>query len=282
LITEVRDIEKSRNKLRNDRDNKNQNVKELFSKAKEAREKRDAINEDVKLNKALRDLRKEDADKAFGELEKIEDSMKEKGISPKDFGKRVKLSKQIRDLEMKIQTTGNLKPQEERELIERIEKLSLKLDEVEVADEVRDALRKNRKTLRQLRGEALSHHKEVQKLAIISQNHHDEMIASIKEARTIRGEADSHHQEIIKISKEITDLRKEINRISAEADRIRKELGQETAAERKKRKAEEAAKEEEELETKAEDVLERYQSGEKLGFEEFKLLISRGLLTDND
>ena len=183
---------------------------------------------------------------------------------------------------MKIQTTGNLKPQEERELIERIEKLSLKLDEVEVADEVRDALRKNRKTLRQLRGEALSHHKEVQKLAIISQNHHDEMIASIKEARTIRGEADSHHQEIIKISKEITDLRKEINRISAEADRIRKELGQETAAERKKRKAEEAAKEEEELETKAEDVLERYQSGEKLGFEEFKLLISRGLLTDND
>ena len=61
MITEVRDIEKSRNKLRNDRDNKNQNVKELFSKAKEAREKRDAINEDVKLNKALRDLRKEDA-----------------------------------------------------------------------------------------------------------------------------------------------------------------------------------------------------------------------------
>ncbi|MHA2504140.1 MAG: coiled-coil protein [Candidatus Kariarchaeaceae archaeon] len=280
LIAQVREVEKRRTVLRTERDEKNKKVKDLFAVAREAREKRDAVNEDVKLNKALRDLRKDDADKALAELEKIEDEMKDMGINPQSFNKRKGISKRIRDLEMKIQTTGNLSPQEERELIEEIEKLTKRMDKLEVADEKRDEMRAIRKRLRTLRGEALSHHKEVQKLATLSQEYHDNMIDSIKDARNIRAEADTSHQEVIEVSKEINEIRKQISKISGEADKIRKQLGQETDAERKKRRIEEAQKREEELDTKAEDILERYQAGEKLGFEEFKLLISRGLLTE--
>lgn len=282
LISQVREVEKKRSKLRAKRDELNAQVKELFATAREFREKRDSINEDVKLNKALRDLRKEDADKALEELKKIEDAMKEMGINPKSYNKRKGIAKRIRELEMKIQTTGGLKPAEERDLIEEIERLTLKMDHLEVADEKRDEMRTIRKRLKSLRSEALTHHKEVQKLASMSQEYHDEMISNIKEARSIRSEADEQHQGVIEVSKEISALRKEISKVSSEADKLRKQLGQETAAERKRRKAEEAAKKEEELDTKAEDILERYQSGEKLGFEEFKLLISRGLLNENE
>jgi len=282
LINQVREVEKKRGSLRAKRDEKNKQVKDLFAKAREAREKRDAVNEDVKLNKALRDLRKEDADKALSELEKIEDKMQEMGINPKAYNKRKGISKRIRQLEMEIQTTGNLKPQDEREKIEEIERLTKKQEDLEVADEKRDEMRTIRKRLKSLRSEALAHHKEVQKLASMSQEYHDEMIKNIKQAREIRSEADEHHQAVIEVSKEINEIRKQIGKISSEADKIRKQLGQETAAERKRRREQEAQEREEELDTKAEDILERYQSGEKLGFEEFKLLISRGLLNENE
>jgi len=282
LISQVREVEKKRSSLRAVRDEKNKQVKDLFAKAREAREKRDAVNEDVKLNKALRDLRKEDADKALSELEKIEDAMKDMGINPKSFNKRKGIARRIRELEMKIQTTGNLKADEERELIDEIERLTFKMDKLEVADEKRDEMRTIRKRLKSLRSEALAHHKEVQKLASMSQEYHDEMIANIKEARSIRSEADEHHQAVIEVSKEISELRKQISKVSSEADKLRKQLGQETAAERKRRRQQEAQEREEELDNKAEDILERYQAGEKLGFEEFKLLISRGLLNENE
>lgn len=280
LISKVREVEKQRNELRTARDEKNQLVKQLFADARESRENRDAVNEDVKLNKALRDLRKEDAEKALTELEKIEDEMKDMGINPKAFGRRRNLSRQIRDLEMRIQTTGNLSPSEERELIEKIERLTKEMDKLEVADEKRDEMRTIRKRLKSLRSEALAHHKEVQKQASMSQEYHDIMISKIKEARQIRGEADENHHAVIEISEEIKEIRKQINKISTEADKIRKQLGEETAAERRKRKKSEEQERKEQLDDKVDEILARYKSGEKLGFEEFKLLISRGLLNE--
>ncbi|MHA2252590.1 MAG: coiled-coil protein [Candidatus Kariarchaeaceae archaeon] len=280
LIDQVREIEAKRAKLRTERDKQNQSVKELFEEARVSREKRDEVNEDVKLNKALRDLRKEDADKTLTELEKLEEKMKDMGINPKGRGKRRGIAKQIRELEMKIETTGNLNPTQEKELIDRIEKLTGDIGQLEVADEKRDEIRVIQKRLRTLRGEALSHHKEVKKLASQSQDYHDVMLEKIKEARGIRIDADKNHKEVVETSEKIKELRKEINGISSETDKIRKQLGEETAAERKKRRVTEAKQREEDLSDQATKVLERYKAGEKLGFEEFKLLISRGLLNE--
>jgi uncharacterized coiled-coil DUF342 family protein len=280
LITQVREIEAQRSELRIKRDAENQQVKELFEEARISREGRDEVNEDVKLNKALRDLRKEDADKALTELENLEEKMKDLGIDPKGRGRRRGLARQIRELEMKIETTGNLTPVQEKELIDQIERLTVDIGDIEVADEKRDEVRVIQKRLRTLRSEALSHHKEVKKLASQSQDYHDVMLEKIKEARKIRISADKNHKAVLEVSDQIRKLRKEINTISNETDRIRKQLGEETATERKKRKVQEAKQRETDLDSQASDVLARYKSGEKLGFEEFKLLISRGLLNE--
>ncbi len=282
LISQVRLIEGKRAELRSQRDKENQMVKELFEEARISRERRDEVNEDVKLNKALRDLRKEDADKALTELEKLEERMKDMGINPHGRGRRRGIGKQIRELEMKIETTGNLNPTQEKELIDKIERLTFDIGKLEVADEKRDEIRIIQKRLRTLRGEALSHHKEVKKLATQSQEFHDIMLEKLREARKIRTSADKNHKDVIEISEQIKKVRKEISQISNETDKIRKQLGEETAAERKRRKIQEAKQREEDLDTQAQDVLVRYKSGAKLGFEEFRLLISRGMFAEKE
>lgn len=281
LISRVREVEKQRNDLRQTRDEENKIVKNMFEEARIARQKRDEVNEDVKLNKALRDLRKEDADKALSELEKHEENMKGLGVDRSKWGKRKGIAKQIRDLEFKLETSGNINSQQENEIIEKIEKLTQDIGFLEVADEKRDEIRIIQKRLRSLRSEQLSHHKEVKNLAQQSQDYHDTMMEKIKEARKIRASADKNHKQVLEISEKIKIIRKEISQISGETDKIRKALGEETAVERKKRKQVEYKKREGELETKAQDILERYKAGEKLGFEDFKLIISRGLLKDS-
>lgn len=284
LISKVRAEEAKRNELRRVRDQQNQQVKELFQEASLARERRDEVNEDVKLNKALRDMRKEDVDKALAELVALEDQMKDINSSKPvmSYKKKNSIVHQIKELEAKLETTPNLNPQQEKEMMDRIEKLYNDIDEIVVVDEKRDEIFVIKKRLRTLRNEAMTHHKEVRKLANQSQEYHDEMLEKITEARKIRTSADKAHKEVLALTDIIKSYRKEINAITQETDAIRKKLGEETPADRKKRKQAEAKKREEDLDTQALEILERYKSGEKLGFEEFKLLISRGLLKDEN
>lgn len=281
LISQVREEEGKRDSLRKIRDEENQQVKELFEEARVSREKRDEVNEDVKLNKALRDLRKEDADKVLNELEAVEDQMKEMGVAPRERkSKKFNITRRIRDLETTLETTANLHPQQEKELIDGIEKLYQDFDKMEVADEKRDEIREIQNRLRTLRNAAMSHHKEVKILASQSQEYHDFMLEKIREARKIRTSADKNHKEVLEHTHKIKDIRKEITTISNESDDLRKKLGEETVIDRKKRKQQEARTREKDLDTQATEIYERYKSGEKLGFEEFKLIISRGLLKE--
>ncbi len=282
LIGKVRIVEKERNELKALRDEKNSQVKELFQKAKETRELRDAINEDVKLNKALRDLRQEDVTIVVKELEKLEENMREIGVNSnfKKNNKHSRIAKRIQELEILYQTKGNMSVAEEREIIEQIERESKELEQLEVVESKREEFKTINRKLRKLRAEALAHHKAVQELAEKSQNYHEVMLGQLKEAKKVRALADADHKAILVLNDDIKKIRKEINAVAGEADKLRKALGEETAVERKKRKADMAKQQEVELEDKANDIYERYKNGAKLGFDEFKILISRGLLKD--
>ncbi|MCY3411085.1 MAG: hypothetical protein INQ03_05535 [Candidatus Heimdallarchaeota archaeon] len=282
LIAKVREVEKQRNELKIQRDEKNSKVKELFQQAKETRENRDSVNEEVKLQKALRDLRQEDIAIVVRELEKLEEEMKDIGINTgyKKNSKHSKIAKQIQTLEITYQTKGNLKPEEEKEFINKIERLTKEMEQLEVVEGKREEFKVINKKLRKLRGEALIHHKEVQVLAERSQNYHETMLGQLKDAKKIRSSADEDHKKILNLNEDIKKIRKNINAVAAESDKIRKQLGQETATERKKRKQDAAKAQEQELTDKAEEIFQRYKDGAKLGFEEFKILISRGYLKD--
>ncbi|MHA2275794.1 MAG: DUF7121 family protein, partial [Candidatus Kariarchaeaceae archaeon] len=169
---------------------------------------------------------------------------------------------------------------QEKELIDSIERLYQDFDQMEVADEKRDEIREIQNRLRSLRNAAMSHHKEVKKLASQSQEYHDFMLEKIRAARKLRASADKNHKDVLEITQKIKGIRKEISTISNETDELRKKLGEETAVDRKKRKQHEARVREKDLDEQASEIYERYKSGEKLGFEEFKLIISRGLLNE--
>lgn len=282
LIGKVREVEKNRNELKEKRDSRNKDVKNLFQEAKETREKRDLVNEDVKLNKALRDLRQEDVTKVINELEKLEEEMKEfkTDTNFKKNNRHSKIEKRIQNLERTYVTTGRLTPAEEKDIIEQIEKLTKEKEKLDVVEGKRDEFRAINKKLRKLRSDALSHHKEVQQLAQASQDYHEVMIGQLKEAKQIRAEADADHKQVIVFNEEIKQFRKQINKVANESDKIRKLLGEETAVERKKRKFEQAKQQEQDISEKANVIYKRYKAGAKLGFEEFKILVSRGMLKD--
>ncbi len=274
LINEVRNLEASLQHLRKERDEKNKKVRELFAKAREQREKRDKINEEVALNKQMRDILRKQADELYDKLQKLEEEMHSKGGGRIPKG----VTRRIRELEEKIETTPNLTKEEEKRLIEQIEKLSEDLEKLEFLKEKQTEVRQIRNKLKDLRIETRAHDAAVKTLAQQSQEHHEEFIKAVVEAKQLRQEADSIHHKILELNEKIKALRQEIGAVSKEADLFSKKLGEETLADKRKRETEARKKRETHEQEIAKKLLEKYQAGEKLSLEELRILYDKGLV----
>ncbi|RMG42448.1 MAG: hypothetical protein D6732_00845 [Methanobacteriota archaeon] len=282
LINEVREYEAKRAEYREKRTEYNTKAREAFFAAQKEREERDKINEEVKLEKALRDMSKEDAQKALAELEALEKEMEEKGISPRKGGRgqTKRIMERINKLELEMETKPDLTVEEEREYIKELEDLYAKLETLTSATELKGEMRAIQQRLKMHRNNARAHHKKVTKLAEKSQEHHDRMIQLLKESNEYKALADEQHKLVQEMYDKIREIRAEINRVTKEADAIRKELGEKTSKEKKKEQQDLKKKIEEENKLKATLVKEKYEAGERLGFEEFKMLINHGLLKE--
>ena len=144
-----------------------QQDKELFQTAREQREKRDKINEEVALNKQMRSILREQVDEINESMKTLEEKMD--GMGVKRYKKGV--SDRIRQLEFKLMTTPNIARDEEQRLVEEIESLSEEFEKQELFREVKDEHRAFHNKLRSLRLEIRTHHAAVKALAQQSQQH---------------------------------------------------------------------------------------------------------------
>ncbi len=282
LINEVREYEAKRAEYREKRTEYNTKAKEAFLAAQKEREERDKINEEVKLEKALRDMSKEDAAKALAELEALEKQMEEKGISLSKAGRNQtkRIMDKINKIELEMETKPDLTKEEEKEYIKELENLYTKLETMASATELKGEMRAIQQRLRMHRNNARAHHKKVTKLAEQSQKHHDRMIELLNESNEYKKLADEQHRLVQEMYDKIREIRAEINKVTKEADAIRKELGEKTSKEKRKEQQDLKKKQEEETLLKATLVKKKYEAGERLGFEEFKMLINHGLLKE--
>jgi uncharacterized coiled-coil DUF342 family protein len=287
LLAEVRELKKERDQYQQERDEKNKAMKELMAEAKTLKEQRDKINEEVQLKKALREMSREDADKIFKKLQEMEEEIETIGVDSKQprGGGRKKthtLSRKISELEVELETTPNLSPQKEREIVAQIDKLTEEVANLAIATEKRDELKLIQQKLRAHRNNAKNHHLEVKKLAEDSQTFHDQMIEKIAEAKKIRSEADKKHKLAVQQTKVVKEVELKIKKVINDADTIRKELGEETSQEIHKRRKEEEKVKQKEAKKQADDIKEKLESGERLGFDEFKVLLNQGKFFDKD
>ena len=273
FIDKLRACNEKRNEIRSSRDQKNKQAKDLFNEAKISKERRDQINEEVQVRKQMRDILREDADKIGKRLVELGSQMKNVGV-PRN--KRV--GEKIRRLERQLETTPFLTKEMEKGTLSQLEELSAEFEKIEQFKDLRSEVRDIQNKLRYMQTEIKTYHTSVTTLAQESQIHQEKMLGATKEARKIKNEADSAHAEVIALSGQITEIRKTLDGLTQEVKKLSNEFGIELHAVRKARRVEAKRARDEKLDARAEEILVRYNEGNKLTLDEFKVLMERGLI----
>jgi uncharacterized coiled-coil DUF342 family protein len=230
------------NELKIERDNLNENVKTLKQQRDEARAQMRLIIEELKTHKQkIAELKKKTPQKSHRELQK-----------------------EFEDIEWKIQTT-TLDMQEEKRLIENVKRLETQLNIYKKIDQHINEIVELQKELETLEKTVDKAHQELTETAKKSQEIHTKMIAQISESKIIKSEADSLHSAYVQAKERVKPLREEFKKLAEQKKKLQDALRKED--EKRKKNAEKALKEK--LESQARNKLQR---GEKVSWDEFKLL----------
>lgn len=273
LIDKLRSCNSKRDELRSSRDKSNQLSRENFEGARDSKEKRDQINEEVQVRKQMRDILREDADKIGKRIIELGSQLKNISVP-----KNRKVGDRIRRLERQLETTPFLTKEMEKQTLQQLEELSSEFEKLEQFKDLRSEFRDIQNKLRHMQTEIKTYHTSVTTLAQESQIHQEKMIAATKEAKKIKEEADASHAEVIALSSTISSIRKELDGLTQKVKKVSSEVGEQQQAYRKARKMEAKKVREQRLDGKAEEILVRYKDGEKLTLDEFKILMERGLI----
>lgn len=258
---EARELTEKRNKL-------NEAFKSLRSEILELRKTRDQINLEVKeLKKQKNEIKREQVQK----IEEIKNLRQETGELTKKKPSRSlkKLQEEIESLEWKIQTTP-LSLQEENKLVERVKQLEIQLGVCRKIEQL------NQKSL-ELEAEAkalgvrikLCNEKISEKVRK-SREFHEKMLEKIEEAKKLKIEVDNLHQLFLHAREKAKPLRSEMEKISGEIKQLKEEI---LAEEEKVRKESEEII----LKNIEKQAREKLKRGEKLTWEEFKVLAEKGI-----
>jgi uncharacterized coiled-coil DUF342 family protein len=245
------------------RDKLNEQFKKLRREIHELKNERNNLNEKVKTLKQQRDAARAKIKANIEEVKTHSQKITElKKKTPKTS--RRELQKKFEDIEWKIQTTP-LDMQEEKRLIEKVKQLDTQLNIYKKIDQHAKKIAELRKELETLETNADTAHQELTETAKKSQEIHAKMIAKISESKSIKGEADSFHGAYIQVKEQVKPLHEEIKKLTEQRKKLQDAVREED--EKRKKHAEQALKEK--LESQARDKLQR---GEKLSWDEFKLL----------
>ncbi|MFH1327579.1 MAG: hypothetical protein ABIH76_01805 [Candidatus Bathyarchaeota archaeon] len=251
------------------RDLLHKQIASLREEAEKAKKIRDEMNSKVKEFKQQRDGMKFEISerrkvyaKLLGEAEKLGRYVPSSEIAAK---------KQFKELEWKLQTT-RLSVKEERSLIEQVKKLEEQLVVHKRIRERKDKLFDLKPEIESLKLKMNICHSKLSKLAEGSQQNHKKVSDTFKKINELRNEADKIQQIIFENKIKANEFHGRYIEIMQQKNEIvsqLKVLQDETQTERDKK----AIECKEEIEKLAEEKL---RNGNKLTFEEFKLLVEKG------
>lgn len=250
------------------RDELNAKVRKFIDEANARRDMRDKLNAEVREAKAQRD----EWNRKFNDLSaKVMALRREK--MPKSGLSLRKFKAELRALEKKHMTSV-LSTDKERALVEQISDLSSKIKAMEKEIEQFSEVKQAEKDAHEAKDNAESFHRKVSELAEKAQIEHDSMLKLYEEADKHRKEADNaqddfiktklaadeEHREHIEHIRQVHDFDKIISGIRDKARKARKE------------KDDTSAKKE------AEEIFEKFRSGEKLSTEDIMVLQKSGYM----
>jgi len=250
------------------RDELNAQVRELIEEASKHREQRDGLNQKVQEVKTKRD----EWNRKVSEFNDLVVQLKKKNM-PRDGPPLRKMKQELKSLEFK-QMTSVLTTEKERELIELLSEMQAQIRERERSMEQNTEINEAIKNLKDSREKAEEFHRQVSELADSAQKEHDTMIELYDKADGLRKEADEAQENFIESKLNADEEHRrhiEFIRQVHDFDKIIAGLRQKVRKARKKKEETDAKKE-------AEEIFEKFKSGEKLSTEDIMALQKSGYL----
>ncbi len=286
IESNARDIKQQREELNrkvttiaNKRNLMNEQVKELIQTAKDEREKRDQCNQTISEIKEKKNVQLKEIEGFTEQIQRLEEQFnnaQEKKTQTRHHSnfsaKRIR--KQIQDLEWKLQTTSNLAINDERDIVDQIERLESRFREVRESDVLSRDLHTISNRIRGLKGKLRGLDRDLRTHAHESRFHHKTMIQAFKNADVLRKQADELHARFLDAKEQanlihneyLTHIR-EINKTRHSISKNKQNMRQQQDAERR-----------EKIKEKTEDAKKKFDEGRKLSFEEFRTLIDKGMI----
>lgn len=250
------------------RDELNAKVRALIDEANGRRENRDKLNSEVREAKAKRD----EWNRKFNELSDKAIMLKREKM-PKGGVPLRKLKAELRAMEKKHMTSV-LSAEKEKALMKEMSQLGARIKEMEREIEQFSEVKQAEKEACEAKDNAENFHRMVSELAEKAQAEHDAMLKLYDEADKVRKEADAaqemfieaklaadeQHREHIEHIRQVHDFDKIISGIRDRFRRARREKD-DTATKRE-----------------AEEIFEKFKSGEKLSTEDIMVLQKSGYM----
>ncbi|MGQ9461118.1 MAG: coiled-coil protein [Candidatus Bathyarchaeaceae archaeon] len=270
ILKEERDkLNSEAQKWAEKRNSIHEQIKKLRMEVDALKEKREAINEKVREFKSLREYAKEKQRETHAQILKLKENMKSLMEKAPQLDTR-NIQREIEDLEWKIQTTS-LTVKEEKPLIDQVRHLEKQLLIQKQIEKSKEKLMELGTEKKARETEAKTYHEKLSELAKQSQKIHEEMLKTLNKARILKVEADNAHQKYVEIKKQARSLHDKCVELLGQIKTFRQEIREKEEKEQAKR-GRELRKE---LEERA---LEKLKRGEKLTWEEFKILAEKGII----
>lgn len=253
----------------------NEEIHQFLEKAKEFTVKRDDLNTQVKQLKLQRKELYEGLQVNKKALEEIVEKEKllEKGDVQKKRRSMSNLSSKIDKLEWDLQTSV-LKPEEEKEMIQILEKLSENLnrlaEEVHITTHQTELWRKissSQKQINQLHSQIVDNAKE-------SQIYHNLMNQQFQQVNALRKKANDYHKDFLKNKKKADNYHKDFLSKVTEKNELKKQLKEAQNDHRKKIRERIKSN----IQESVDKAFKKYENGKNLSLEEFRLLVENGLI----
>jgi uncharacterized coiled-coil DUF342 family protein len=289
LVVRLGKLEEEINFLKNKRDEHNQLTKEALTKRNEFNEqinedlarakdyttKRDDLNAQVKQ---LKHRRKELQEKVKENKKVLEEVVEKDQTSNKDTIRRKRgsmrgLNEKINKIEWDLQTSV-LTPEKEKEMVQLLEKLSDQLNRI--AEEVHITSQQTQmwKEISAARREINVLHIQIIDAAKESQIYHNLMNQSYHQINGLRKQANDHHKEFLSFKKQSDTFHRDFLSKVAEKNELKGELREI----KQKIRASINEKKQANLEENTKKAYDKYERGENLSLEEFRLLVEKGMI----
>jgi uncharacterized coiled-coil DUF342 family protein len=247
----------------------NEEARRLREEATKLKNRRDDLNHKVMELKKLRDKAKSYLELKLTEASKIKENLKllQKRVSKKENAVR----QQIQALDWKLQTTL-LTPSEERKLVSQVKTLETQLAIYEQLRKIKRRLIEYYGEIEAAKSQIKSLYEQLSGYAQESQVCHAKMMGLLQQADVVKLEADKAHKAFLEIKQRADKFHQAYVKVVAQVEDVELQIKQINAGIQLEqiRKAKEARNELSKV------VSEKLKRGEKITFEEFKLLMEEG------